>query len=154
MTNGLGVSDGRRKAIRAGFGVLAVMQGFAALWALLAPRSFYEDFPGFGRHWVSALPPYNEHLITDYGGGFLALALLAALAAILLERRVVQVAAVCWLVASVPHFIFHLTTLASYRTADTLGSVISLAVFVAIPLAILVALREARSPAVAGGRPR
>jgi len=37
-------------------------------WALLAPRSFYDDFPGGGRSWVSALPPYNEHLVRDVGG--------------------------------------------------------------------------------------
>jgi hypothetical protein len=152
MTNELSASEGRRRAIRAGLVVLAVGQGLAALWALASPRGFYEGFPGFGHHWVSALPPYNEHLVTDYGGGFLALSVLAGLAAILMERRLVQVTAICWLVASVPHFIFHLTTLASYGTADALGNVISLAGFVVIPAAILVALRGGRSPAPATTR--
>jgi hypothetical protein len=149
MTNELGVSQGRRTAIRAGFALLAVAQGGAALWALLAPRSFYEGFPGFGRHWVSALPPFNEHLVADYGASFLALAVLAALAAILMERRVLQVAAVCWLVGSVPHLVYHLGTTDAYSTSDNLGSLVGLAVFAGIPLAVLVSLRS-RAPTGAG----
>ena len=35
------------------------------VWALVLPRSFYDDFPAAGRHWVSALGPYNEHLVRD-----------------------------------------------------------------------------------------
>ena len=47
-------------------------------WALGAPESFYQEFPGGGRTWVSALPPYNEHLIRDVGSLSLALAVLTA----------------------------------------------------------------------------
>ena len=58
---------------------LGVIQGVLGLYALFFPRSFYEDFP-LGLGWVEALPAYNEHLLTDFGGLFLttAVILLAA----------------------------------------------------------------------------
>ena len=43
------------------------------IWATFAPRSFYEKFPGFGHHWVSMAGPYDEHLVRDVGGLYLAL---------------------------------------------------------------------------------
>ena len=55
---------------RVGLVLLGLSQGAAALFALLAPRSFYDDFPVGGAHWVSAFAPYNEHLIRDYGASF------------------------------------------------------------------------------------
>ena len=50
------------------------------LWARRRAESFYDDFPGFGRQWVSVDGPYNEHLVRDFGSSHLALAvvLLAA----------------------------------------------------------------------------
>src|SRR3990170_7280069 len=94
--------------LRAGLLVLAVGSGVVGLWALAAPRSFYDDFPGGGRHWVSALPEYNEHLVRDVGGLNLAVAALLLVAAVVLERRLVQVALVAPLLYAVPHLIFHL----------------------------------------------
>ena len=41
---------------------LAVTIGWVAVWILVAPKGFYDNFPGGSTHWVSALPPYNEHL--------------------------------------------------------------------------------------------
>lgn len=41
-------------------------------WALLAPASFYRAFP-LGRAWVAVDGPFNEHLLRDVGGLFLAL---------------------------------------------------------------------------------
>ncbi len=67
-------------------------------WALLFPRAFYDDFPLPGSAWVSTLGPYNEHLIRDYGALNLAMAVLLLAAGILLERRLVQVALITWLV--------------------------------------------------------
>jgi hypothetical protein len=71
---------------------LAVTIGWVAVWILVAPKGFYDNFPGGSTHWVSALPPYNEHLERDFGATSLALAVLAALAAIWMERRVIQAA--------------------------------------------------------------
>ena len=49
-------------------------------WQTLAPASFYTDFPGAGRHWVSVDGPYNEHLLRDVGQGNLALGVVALVA--------------------------------------------------------------------------
>jgi hypothetical protein len=35
--------------------LLLAMAAFPGSWALAAPRSFYDSFPGAGMHWVSAL---------------------------------------------------------------------------------------------------
>ena len=43
----------------------------------VAPKSFYEDFPGAGRVWVAVDGPYNEHLVRDVGSLNLALAFVA-----------------------------------------------------------------------------
>jgi hypothetical protein len=116
---------------------LTVTIGFVAAWILIAPKGFYDTFPGGGTHWVSALPPYNEHLERDFGATGLALAVLAALAAFWLERRVVQAAAISLFVAGVPHLAYHATTTGHYSTGDNIGSLTGLALDVLVPLAIL-----------------
>ena len=57
----------KRGWLRGGLLVLAVSALTVGLWALLVPRSFYDDFPLPGRAWVSTLGPYNEHLVRDVG---------------------------------------------------------------------------------------
>ena len=81
-----------RGLIRFGLIYLTVTTGWLAVWILIAPRGFYDTFPGGGVHWVSALPPYNEHLERDFGATSLALAVLAGLAALWMDRRVIQAA--------------------------------------------------------------
>ncbi len=98
------------------------------LWALLFPRTFYDDFPLPGSAWVSTLGPYNEHLVRDYGALNLAMAVLLWAAGILLERRLVQVALVTWLVFEVPHFIFHLGQTHHFPTGSNLAQLGGLAV--------------------------
>jgi hypothetical protein len=61
------------------------------MWTLLVPHSFYDDFPLPGRDWVSTLGPYNEHFVRDVGALNLALGVLLASAAVLLERRLARV---------------------------------------------------------------
>ena len=50
------------------------------VWQYLAPRSFYDDFPGFGRHWVDVDGPFNAHLLRDVGQGNLAFGVVALMA--------------------------------------------------------------------------
>jgi hypothetical protein len=79
----------------------------AGVWQQFAPESFYADFPGFGRHWVSVDGPYNEHLLRDVGQGNLAfgtVALVALLTGGVWTARATGLAAV---VANVPHHIYH-----------------------------------------------
>lgn len=125
------------RTMRIGLSVLAVSQAAVALWALFAPRAFYDDFPGGGSHWVSALGPYNEHLVRDVGASFTALLVLLVLAAIFLERRLVQAALVAWLVYAIPHLGYHLTTTEAYSTGDNVASLAGLALQAGLPLALL-----------------
>jgi hypothetical protein len=123
--------------IRFGLIYLAVTIGWLAVWILLAPKGFYDNFPGGSTHWVSALPPYNEHLERDFGGAALGLTVLAALSALWMEKRLVQVAAISLFAAGVPHLAYHATTTSHYATGDNVASIFGLALDVIIPLAIL-----------------
>jgi len=123
---------------RFGLLIVAIPQLFVSGWALLAPRSFSNDFPGFGREWVTPLGPYNEHFVIDYGSFTLALALLLAIAAWLLERRVVQVALVVWIVGAVPHFIYHSTVTERFDTTDNVGNLGALGLDIVVPAILLV----------------
>jgi hypothetical protein len=123
--------------IRFGLIYLAVTIGVVSAWILIAPRSFFDNFPGGSSHWVSALPPYNEHLERDFGATGLGLAVLAALAAVWMERRLVQTAAIALFVAGVPHLAYHATTTDRYSTGDNIGSLGGLALDVLLPLAVL-----------------
>jgi hypothetical protein len=72
------------------------------------PTLLLRRLPVAGQDWVSTLGPYNEHLVRDVGALNLALGVLLATAALLLERRLVQVSLIAYLVYAVPHFAFHL----------------------------------------------
>lgn len=128
-----------RAATRLVLGILAAVQATDGLYALLAPRSFYDDFP-VGRGWVEALPAYSEHLVRDVGALFLATAVVLAAAAIWLERRLVLVALVSFLVFSVPHTIYHLFNLEGISTGDAIAEAVLLILTVLAPLALLVAM--------------
>ena len=131
------VADPRLRAVRAGLVALGVGQGFAAIWALAAPRSFFDSFPVSGAHWVSSLPPFNEHLIRDYGASFLALAVLALIAAWLADRRLMQVTLVVWTIAAVPHLIFHLAHADEPSGVEGVLSLFTLGLNAVLPLILL-----------------
>jgi AhpD family alkylhydroperoxidase len=137
------------RAVMVGLGFVQTVNG---LWALFAPRSFYDDFPPGRGGWVSALPAYNEHLLRDVGGLFLATGVLLLVAGVLLERRLVWVSLVTWLLFALPHAVYHFFNLEPYDTADAVGNVITLALTVALPAALLVLLaRPAAGPQAARG---
>lgn len=106
--------------------VLAVTAVYVGVWAELAPRSFYDSFPGFGRHWVSAAGPYNEHLVRDVGGLYLALLLVSGWAVVRSRGEIFALAGCAWLVFSVPHFVFHMFHLDGFGAVDKVGNVVSL----------------------------
>jgi len=136
--------------VRLGVSLLAASALVVGVWALVLPRSFYDDFPAAGRSWVSALGPYNEHLVRDVGALNLALGTLLALAAILLERRLVQAALAAWLVYALPHFVFHATELDALPFLDNSLNLITLGLAVLLPLVLLAATGRRR--AETGGR--
>jgi len=140
-----------RALFRLILGLLAAVQATDGFYALFAPRSFYDDFP-LGRGWVEAIPAYNEHLVRDVGALFLATAVVLAAAAFWLERRLVIVALVSFLVFSVPHTIYHLFNLEGISTGDAIAEALLLVLTVIAPLALLIAILRVRpSPPAAGG---
>jgi hypothetical protein len=130
-----------RVFVRVSLLVLAAAQGTLGLWAVISPRGLYDNYPGAGFEWVSALPPYNEHLVRDVGSLSIGLALASLLAALWTERRVVQVVAVAWLAWAIPHIAYHTTTTEAYSTRDNVLSLLGLALEVLVPIALLIASR-------------
>jgi hypothetical protein len=122
---------------RAMLALVAAAQAEIGVWGEVAPRSFYNNFPGFGRHWVAAIGPYDEHLIRDYASAEIGLAVLLACAAIWFTRPVVLIAGASFLAATLPHFIFHLTTTDDLPSID---NALSLGGFVVEMLLVLAAM--------------
>jgi hypothetical protein len=122
---------------RYGLLVVAFAQLGATVQALVAPRSFYDDFP-FGRGWVQAYPAYNDHLIYDYGAYTLGAVVALVIAAVWLDRRVVQLATASWLVSATIHLVNHVLTIDRYGTGDAIINLAGLALFVVIPGGLLV----------------
>ena len=118
------------------------------LGTLFFPHAFYADFPPGSRHWVDRLGPYNEHLLTDFGGALLGQAALLLLAAWWLDRRVVLAALVASMVQSTAHFAYHLTTTGAYSTSDNVASLLGLVFSVALSAAL-----PAYTARAAGSRP-
>ncbi|MVM41325.1 hypothetical protein GO730_32620 [Spirosoma sp. HMF3257] len=116
---------------------LGVTNVFPGIWALFLPHSFYTSFPGLGRVWVAIDGPYNEHLIRDVGGFFLALAVLSFLT--LLAPRLVSVraTAICLLTFNLPHLLYHLAHLHMLPFIDQAGNVAALSAGVLLPILLL-----------------
>jgi K+-transporting ATPase KdpF subunit len=123
---------------RTGLAVLVLSQGSLALWALLAPRAFYDDFPGGGRSWVASLGPYDEHLVRDVGALSLGLTVVLLAALLWPDGRLRLVAALAYLAWSVPHLAFHLTADDALATGDRIASEAGevLATLIALALAV------------------
>ena len=133
----------RRRLVRGGLVVIAVTPAWVGAWAELAPRSFYSSFPGAGRHWVAPLGAYDEHLVRDVGALELGMLVLLVIAAITLERTLVQAVLIAYACASLPHFVYHLTTLDRLSALDNAASLAGLALNVALPIGLLYAIRRA-----------
>ena len=132
---------------RLGLLFVAAAQAEVGIWGEFAPRSFYDDFPGFGRHWVSPIGPYDEHLVRDYASAEIGLAVLLACAAVWFTRKVVLIAGAAFLAGTLPHFIYHLTTtdrLPSIDNALSLGGFVVEMGLVALAMAVVI--REERTP--------
>ncbi|RZI93666.1 MAG: hypothetical protein EOO67_06215 [Microbacterium sp.] len=119
-------------------GVLTATALYVGTWASLAPRSFYDDFPGLDHHWTAVTGPYNEHFVTDVGAAYLALAAAAVLALAWADVRTGRLAGVVWAVFSTPHLYFHVRHLDGLTSFDKVAQLSSLAVTLVV--AVLLAL--------------
>jgi hypothetical protein len=114
--------------VRLALVALGVPNAAAGLWAVLAPDSWYESFPGWDPRLVAAEPPFNEHLVTDAGSGLLASGLALLAAAWLADRRSVRLGVVLFLVFAVPHTLWHAANespgLTSAQDAQNVGTLV------------------------------
>ena len=117
--------------------LLAVSALALGLQAEFFRRAFYDDFP-FGRGWVAMDGRYNEHLIRDVGALNLALLVLTIGAIFVGTRAISRIAAISWLVYSVPHLVYHLRHLTMPMPgADKVGIVVSLSIPVVAAIVML-----------------
>ena len=128
---------------RVAVGYLTAMALLVGAWAQFAPQSFYDSFPGLGRAWVSVDGPYNEHLVRDVGGLYLAFAVVGVATFVTLSRTLILAFSAAALATGVPHAIYHATNRAGLGTGDLVANLAGLAVAAAIPVALIVMWRSA-----------
>jgi hypothetical protein len=131
-----------RAWLRTGLIVLGVYHLVLGAWTLFLPRSFYDTFPAPGHPWVALLPPYNEHMLRDFGALNLAMAVVLGSAAVSMERRLTFTVLAAAIVVEVPHMIFHAAHLQHFPPADAIAQTILLGVVMAIPIALLIPARR------------
>ena len=126
-------------------------------WQQLAPQSFYNDFPGFGHHWVRPDGPYNEHLLRDVGQGNMAIGTVALVALLTGGVWLARATGLAALVANAPHQLYHQTHLDLLPTTTdrvwqtgTLTAVTVAAVALAV-LAFRLPSRQPQAEPVADG---
>lgn len=116
---------------------LILANALPGTWALFMPYEFYHYFPGFGRTWVAVDGPYNEHLIRDIGAFFTALTVLCFLTLVAPRLITVRATAICLLVFSVPHLLYHLNHLHMLPLTDQIGNVVTLSLSVLLIAVLL-----------------
>lgn len=103
--------------VRLGVAVtLAAPQLLIGLWAVTAPGNWFRNFPGFDPRLVAAEPPYNQHLASDAGAGFLATGVVLLVAAIWGNRASLLTAFLAYAAFTVPHVLYHATSPADALT--------------------------------------
>ena len=126
---------------------LAVPNILAGCWAVLSPAHWYENFPGWSPRLVSALPPFNEHLVIDSGSGLLASGLIVLIAGLCLRRAITVVATVGYLAFALPHAVFHLQHPGEgLSTAQDALKVATLWLVVVLASAVLIAEVRRKAP--------
>jgi hypothetical protein len=114
--------------VRLGVAVtLGAPQLLIGLWAVTAPANWFRNFPGFDPRLVAAEPPYNQHLATDAGAGFVATGVVLLVAAMWGNRASVSTALLVYAVFTVPHVLYHAMNPADALTGfEDLANVLAL----------------------------
>jgi hypothetical protein len=127
-------------AIRLVLGSLLATELIIGAWAQYFPASFYRDFPT-----VDLTPPYSEHLLRDFGGATLGLAVVIGAAVIWPQTKLVIIASCAYLIFAVPHLVFHLEHLETATAVQVVLLVGELVVATALAvLAIVLAVVRMR----------
>ena len=108
-------------------------------WQLVFPRHFYDTFPT-----VALVPPFNEHLMRDFGAAGLGIAVVLAAAVAWPIVRLTLIALAAYLVYAVPHLLFHVSHLEHHSSSDVAFVLASVGGSVAAPAVLMVATIAAR----------
>ena len=137
-----------KRWVRIGVAVtLAVPQLIIGTWALMAPKNWFESFPGFDPRLVAADPPYNEHLATDVGAGFLATGVALLVAAVWANRAAMSIALLTFVAFTLPHVVYHATHPADALTGfENALNVVTLTNGLVLAAVFAWGLRGARQP--------
>lgn len=127
----------KTRLLRIGLIYQAGAMALVGFWAAFAPRSFYSDFPGGGRHWISTDGPFNEHLVRDVGELSLALLVVLVAAAITLSLPLVRTALVAVIVNGGFHVVYHARHLDMYSSSDATAIMVSLALAPLLAMVLL-----------------
>jgi nucleoside-diphosphate-sugar epimerase len=134
----LGYADrGLRPVTRVLLWILGLSGLAVGVQALFAPRYFYDEFP-LGRGWVAMDGPFNQHLIRDVGAFELALAVITFAALVIRSPLAAKLAALAWLVFSIPHGVYHAAHLQHVGAGDAIGILVGTAGPAVLALAVLV----------------
>src|SRR5919198_281703 len=128
--------------LRVALGATGVVNMAVGAWAELSPHGWYSTFPGLGHHWVSAVGPYDEHLVRDVGAALLALGLLMLWTALAPRAGLLRAAMVSTLVFGVLHLAYHVAAWDHMGTGDNIVNVAVLTLVVVVPAALLWASRS------------
>lgn len=99
---------------------------------------------------MSVLGPYNEHLVRDVGGLYLALMTISVWAALRSRDDTFGLVGLAWEAFSVPHLVFHAAHLNIYEAVDRVGNAVALGGTVVLSAVLLVPERSAASRRKAG----
>lgn len=115
-----------------------------AIWPLVSPQGFYDNFPGGGFHWIDINGPYNEHFLRDFGALNAALAVVIVFALWKPTVSLVQAAGLAIAVYAAPHAIYHLSHLDVYKSSEKLIAVTPLVLqfFMGLAIAWLAGARD------------
>ncbi|HXD61435.1 MAG TPA: hypothetical protein VN619_05880 [Lacisediminihabitans sp.] len=122
--------------------ITAALGIFVGVWAAAFPDSFYSEFPGLGFIWVAVDGPFNEHLIRDVGGLYLAIAAATLLALFSRELAATRAVGVAWTVFGVLHLSYHASHLAGMSETDAIGELLSLSVSLVLGIILLLPARR------------
>lgn len=103
-----------------------VIAMFVGIWAYFVPREFYDHFPAALGEWISQDGPFNEHLIRDHGGQYLALGAASIAALFWRSQQVYRVLGIAWGTFGVLHFAYHATHTGHLSVHDVTAQLIVL----------------------------
>ncbi len=132
--------------MRIGLLYQAASAALVGLWALPAPRSFYDTFPGGGLNWANVAGPYNEHYIRDVGALYVGFLLLFVWAAVRPTASLVTAVAAAWAVVQAPHLVYHLAHDEGLTRSEWLLQGTALAAVFVVAVALALAGRRLSAP--------